>query len=140
MNTVKITKKDNFVTLRNCVLENSDWFEEGVADRLIEFIDHEMEQLEKRSASAKKYAKKSAKAEDDLADAIAAVLQRGEGAMTIADIIAALDENYAATPQKVTYRLNKMVEAGTVTKDSVSIKEEGKVARKINCYKWADAE
>ena len=33
--------------LRDCVTEHADWFAEGVADRLIEFIDHEVELLGK---------------------------------------------------------------------------------------------
>lgn len=137
--TEKFTKKNNFAALRECVLEHADWFHEGEADRLVEFIDHEVELLDKRAASAKKYAKKNVKAEDAIADAIVEVIANVDEAMTIPEIVAAINPELLATPQKLTYRLNKMVEAGTVAKNMVSVKEEGKTARKINCYKWVGA-
>lgn len=136
-NAVKITKRESFATLRECVLEHYDWFESTEeVDALVEFIDHEVELLDKRAESAKKYAKKTEKANDELSKAIADVLASSDSAMTIPEIVDALDEALAATPQKLTYRLNKMVAAESVERTTVSIKEEGKTARKINAYKW----
>ena len=43
-------------------------------------------------------------------------------------------EGIEATPQKLTYRLNKLVEDGVATKETVSIKVEGKPARRVNAY------
>ena len=146
-NTVaKITKKDNFAELRALVelALDKDYLVTDVASRLTEFIDHEVEQLEKRSASAKKYAKKNDKATDELTEACVTVLSATEGALTIPEIVAQIDETLNATPQKLTYRLNKLVELGTIEKGQVSKKEEGKPARKVNCYAitgtMADAE
>ena len=65
------------------------------------------------------------------------ILNEHEGAMTIPEIVAKaneLDPEIQATPQKLTYRLNKLVEDGLATKEQVSIKTEGKPARKVNSY------
>lgn len=142
MNEKKITKKDNYETLLTLVsaAQSEGYFtqEQNVYERLVEFINHEMEQLDKRAASAKKYAKKSTKANDELADAIADYMHSVEGEHTIADVVVALDA-MGATQQKVAYRLNKLVEAGAVVKKATTIKEE-KGSRKVNVYTWAPVE
>lgn len=136
--TEKFTKKDNFLELRECVADHADWFEEGVADRLIEFIDHEVDQLTKRASSAKKYAEKHAKKDkDEMAVALMDVLQDAEGLMTIPQIIAKMPEDMGATPQKLTYRLTSLVKAHDVIKELVSVKEEGKPTRRVNAYRLA---
>lgn len=130
----KFTKKDNFLTLRNCIVEHADLFNES--ERLINFIDHELEQLSKRADDAKKYAKKTSKASDELSAAISAILMDATEPMIISDIMAVLPTELNATQQKLTYRLSKMVEANVVTKAQKSIKEDGKSTRKINAYSW----
>lgn len=133
---VKITKKDNYAELRECVLANADWFEEGVAERLVEFIDHEVELLSKRSGSKKP---KESKAEDELSNAVRRVVEEAEEPMTITDVVKALQEQYPdATPQKVSYRLTQMVKNGILNKEIASIKnEDGKGSRRINVYSVA---
>lgn len=133
MMTKKITKRENYETLKTLVLDacGKDFLEGDEANQLVEFIDHEIAALDKRAASAKKYAAKRKATDDTLTDAVVEVLQNG--AMTIPEIVAAVDVE-GATPAKVTYRLTKLVEAGAVTKESVSVKEEGKASRKINSY------
>lgn len=141
MNEKKITKKDNYETLLTLVdAAQSEGMikEDGEYERLVEFINHEIEQLDKRAASAKKYAKKSTKANDELADAIADYMHSVEGEHTIADIVVALDA-MGATQQKIAYRLNKLVEAGAVVKKTTTVKEE-KGSRKVNIYTWAPVE
>lgn len=135
--TEKFTKKDNFAELRECVLEHADWFEAGVADRLVEFIDHEVELLEKRAAGAKKYAQKTAKKEDAMAINLMEVLTAAEGLMTIPQICAKMNPELLATPQKLTYRLTALVKSHEVMKELVGVKEEGKPARKVNAYRLA---
>ncbi len=136
----KITKRENYEALRECVVEHFDWFpEEGEADQLIAFIDHEIEQLDKRAGKAKEYASKKKAETDALYDMALTVLQNEERAMTIAEIVEIADSHdhsLGATPQKMAYRLNKLVEAGQAVKDTVSVKEEGKTARKVNTYQW----
>lgn len=137
--TEKFTKKDNFAALRECVLEHADWFDEGEADRLIEFIDHEVELLTKRAAGAKKYAEKHAKkAEDAMATNLMEVLVANDTLMTIPQIVAAMNPELQATPQKLTYRLTALVKAHEVVKELVSVKEEGKPTRRVNAYRLAN--
>lgn len=138
--TTKITKRDNFNTLRECVLDHMDWFEEGEADQLVAFIDKELENLDKRAANAKKYAAKNKASGDALTDAVADVLEENQAYMTIPEIVAAINADLGPTPQKLTYRLNKLVEAGAIEKETTSIKEEGKSARKVNVYRWINVE
>ena len=89
MTTQKITKRDNFNELRSLVetsmLSNED------QDRLLAFIDHELELLDKRKASSAKSAKRGNKAQDELASKIADVLTADE-AQTIPQILAQIDE------------------------------------------------
>lgn len=140
MTKTKITKRDNYNTLRECVLDHMDWFEEGEADQLVAFIDKELANLDKRAANAKKYAAKNKASGDALTEAVADVLEENQAYMTIPEIVAAINADLGPTPQKLTYRLNKLVEAGTIEKETTSIKEEGKTARKINVYRWINTE
>lgn len=134
----KITKRENFETLRTLVLDAIavGTIETDEANQLTTFIEKELENLDKRAANAKKYASKKKVEADELYECANAVLNEAEGAMTIPEIVAAINERWEmdATPQKLTYRLNKLVEEGLATKEQVSIKVEGKPARKVNAY------
>lgn len=144
----KITKRENFETLRTIVLDAvaAGIVEESVSSQLNEFIEKELVALDKRASDAKKYANKKKAQADELTELVNQILNESEGAMTIPEIVAKaneLDADVQATPQKLTYRLNKLVEDGLATKEQVSIKTEGKPARKVNAYtavKFEDAE
>lgn len=139
MTNTKTTKRDNFATIRTLI--ETSMLDNETQDNLLTFIDHEVELLDKRAASAKKYAKKGTKAQDAMANAIAEALIAAEKPMSIPEIIEVLDADLSATTQKVTYRLTKMVEAGTVTKTTESVKEDGSKAHKVCFYSVvADAE
>lgn len=127
-NITKVTKRDYFLKLAQV---------DGVAnnDELTAFIAHEIELLDIRAQKAKSYAKKNKADSDELTNSIVDVLTAE--AQTIPEILTALtalDEKTDATAQKATYRLTKLVEAGTVTKSERSIKEDGKPARKVCAY------
>lgn len=135
----KITKRENFEALREMVelALDKDYMESDEAERLFAFIDKELENLDKRAANAKKYASKKKAEADSLMELVNSILNEHEGAMTIPEIVAKaneLDPEAQATPQKLTYRLNKLVEDGLAVKEQVSIKTEGKPARKVNSY------
>ena len=135
----KITKRENFEALRNMIelALDKDYMESDEAERLFAFIDKELAALDKRAANAKKYASKKKAEADSLMELVNSILNENEGAMTIPEIVAKaneLDPEIQATPQKLTYRLNKLVEDGLATKEQVSIKTEGKPARKVNSY------
>ena len=130
----KITKRENFEALREIVKFAA---ESDEAERLVAFIDKEIESLDKRAANAKKYASKKKAESDELMEIVNTVLNTHEGAMTIPQIVDVINAEYPdmqATPQKLTYRLNKLVEDGVVAKETVSIKSEGKPARRVNAY------
>lgn len=140
----KITKRDNYnslITLLNDAIV-AGTIETEEASRLNEFLKHEIEQLDKRAASAKKYAKKNSKATDELADAIMGILTADNQTIPeIVDAVKAVDAESAITPQKATYRLTKLVEAGAVIRETVSIKNEGeKGSRRVNVYKLAESD
>lgn len=140
----KITKRDNYnsliALLNDAIVAGTIETEE--ASRLNEFLTHEIEQLDKRAASAKKYAKKNSKATDELADAIMYVLTGDSQTIPeIVDAVKAVNAESAITPQKATYRLTKLVETGAVIRETVSVKNEGeKGSRRVNVYKLAESD
>ena len=140
----KITKRDNYnsliALLNDAIVAGTIETEE--ASRLNEFLTHEIEQLDKRAASAKKYAKKNSKANDELADAIMGILTADSQTIPeIVDAVKANDAESTITPQKATYRLTKLVETGAVIRETVSIKNEGeKGSRRVNVYKLAESD
>lgn len=140
----KITKRANYETLLTLIVDafNANLITEEEDARLAEFLTHEIEQLDKRAASAKKYAKKNSKATDELADAIMYVLTGDNQTIPeIVDAVKAVNAESAITPQKATYRLTKLVEAGAVIRETVSVKNEGeKGSRRVNVYKLAESD
>lgn len=140
----KITKRANYETLLTLIVDafNANLITEEEDARLAEFLKHEIEQLDKRAASAKKYAKKNSKATDELADAIMYVLTGDNQTIPeIVDAVKAVNAESAITPQKATYRLTKLVEAGAVIRETVSVKNEGeKGSRRVNVYKLAESD
>ena len=139
--TTKITKRDNYETLLSLLPEmlNANLIDSSMDAQLAEFLNKELENLDKRATNAKKYAAKNKADADALTEQIAAVLALEDRYMTIPEIVDIVD-SADITPQKTTYRLNKLVEAGRVEKETTSIKEEGKTARKINVYRWVKQE
>lgn len=139
--TTKITKRDNYETLLSLLPEmlNANLIDSSMDAQLAEFLNKELENLDKRATNAKKYAAKNKADADALTEQIAAVLALEDRYMTIPEIVDIVDST-DITPQKTTYRLNKLVEASRVEKETTSIKEEGKTARKINVYRWVKQE
>ena len=139
--TKKITKRENYEALRDLIADayHNELITAEDSELLDEFLSKEIEQLDKRAGKAKEYASKKKAEADALYDMALTVLQNEERAMTIAEVVEVADSHdhsLGATPQKMAYRLNKLVEAGQAVKDTVSVKEEGKAARKVNTYQW----
>lgn len=137
MTTIKITKRDNYKELRN-VVENTVYDTE-VQNRLLAFLDHEIELLDKRNASSAKYSKRSNKAADELAQRVEAVVTSANEPLTIPQIVERIDLE-GVTAAKVSYRLTKLVEAGALIREVISIKPEGQSARRVNIYKAVGTE
>ena len=118
--TIKMTKIDCFEQLAD-IVEASDV--ENKED-ILKFIQSSIETLENRKRAAQERAEKKKNEPDELADAVKAVLSTE---LQTADDIAAQIEGEDVTKQKVVARLTKMVNAGTVRKDSVKTDDKRKV-------------
>ena len=117
---IKMTKVDYFEQLAG-IVEASDV--ENKED-ILKFIQGSIETLENRKRAAQERAEKKKNEPDELADAVKAVLSEE---LQTADDIAAQIEGEDVTKQKVVARLTKMVNAGTVRKDSVKTDDKRKV-------------
>lgn len=124
-NTVKKTKAMYFAELRETI--------EGLTDRedqaeLLEFIDKQIENLEKRKDAAAKRAEQKKAESDALTDEIYGLI--GEDLITVDEIVDAL-AGEDVTRNKVTARLGKLVKAGQVIKESVKVEGNKRMAYKL---------
>ena len=104
---------------------------------LVAFIKKEIESIDKKAEKAKERAAKKAEESDSLREEIYAVLEASEAEFTpIVDIVAAIGKE-EVTPAKVTARLTKLVEAGRVIKQEISIEKDGGAKRRVQGYKVA---
>ncbi len=118
--TVKMTKVDYFHQLAE-IVENSEV--ENKED-ILKFIEGSIETLENRKKAAQERAEKKKTEPDELSDAVKAVLTNE---LQTADEIVAQIEGEDVTKQKIVSRLTKMVNAGTVRKDTVKTEDKRKV-------------
>ena len=125
-NTVKKTKAMYYAELREMVLTTE--LDEEKQDELLEFIDKQVEALEKRRAAATARAEKKRAESDAMTDAILA--QIGDELMTVDDIVEALDDD-DATRNKVTARLGKLVRNGLVVKEAIKVDGTKRMAYKL---------
>lgn len=126
----KKTKKEMWTSL----LEIEDVAKD---ENLVAFIKKEIESIDKKAEKAKERAAKKAEESDSLKEEIYAVLEASEAEFTpIVDIVAAIGKE-DVTPAKVTARLTKLVEAGRVIKQEISIEKDGGAKRRVQGYKVA---
>ena len=111
----KITKKEMFTKIREAVVDNAD---------MVEFIDHEIALLDKKSASKKPT--KTQEANEGLKTVILSVLT-ADG-KTASEVLAASDEFAGLSNQKITALLRQLVLDGSVTKITDSKKTLFKLA------------
>lgn len=109
----KITKKDMFERLRTLIPEDAD-----DRDILIEFIDLQIGQIDKKAEKAKERAEKIKAEGDELRAAV-------EGALTnewqtISDIIEVIDDE-TVTRAKISARLSALVKAGIADKEQRTV-------------------
>ncbi len=122
-NTVKKTKAMYFAELREMVLATVE--DQAQQDELVEFIDKQMETLDKRKAAAADRAAKKKAESDALTDEIFALI--GDKPITVDEIVVALD-NEDVTRNKVTARLGKLVKAGSIVKETVKVEGNKRMA------------
>ena len=113
MAIVKITKKDNFSSIRKILVDND------APTALIDFIDHEVELLEKKSASRKP--SKAQTVTTELREIVEGILSEATAPLTISEIQSADDrlKIYNGEPvsnQRVSAILTKMIAEGIVFK------------------------
>lgn len=125
-NTVKKTKAMYFAELREMVMNTVD--DQAYQDELIEFIDKQVETLEKRKVAAAERAEKKKAESDALTDAILA--QIGDELITVDEIVLALDDE-EVTRNKVTARLGKLVKAGLIVKETVKVEGNKRMAYRL---------
>ena len=125
-NTVKKTKAMYFAELREMVLAAVE--DKAQQDELVEFIDKQIETLEKRKVAAAERAEKKKAESDAMTDAILA--QIGNELITVDEIVIALDSE-EVTRNKVTARLGKLVKAGTIVKEAVKVEGNKRMAYRL---------
>lgn len=125
-NAVKKTKAMYFAELREMVLAAVE--DQAQRDELVEFIDKQIETLEKRKVAAAERAEKKKAESDAMTDAILA--QIGNEPITVDEIVIALDSE-EVTRNKVTARLGKLVKAGTIVKEAVKVEGNKRMAYRL---------
>lgn len=136
MTTVKVTKKDYFtkvIDLLNGALDFGFNPDEDV-DAVIAFCEKEIETLDKRAAKAKETAAAKRAANDELYDAVAAVLP---AEFTSIDEITSLVNIPEITRAKVANRLNKLAAAGVAVKGEIATTGSDGKSKKVVGYKAA---
>ena len=115
----RITKKDNFTSVRAVLVENN------ASESLIKFIDHEIELLDKKSASRKPT--KAQKATSELRDIVLDVFSSAERPLTILEIQACDDRLKVFNGEVVS---NQRI-ASILTKLGDGVNGEGIVHKKV---------
>ncbi|MBQ8635901.1 hypothetical protein IJ425_07095 [bacterium] len=107
--TKKMTKKDYFEILKGAYPKDANNYNE-----VIEFINHEIELLEKKSSQAKKPTAQQIENEN-FTSIIKEVLQASEEALTISEI-QERDNRLPASNQRMSRLLNNLVESNVLEK------------------------
>ena len=126
-NAVKKTKVMYFTELRDMVMEAEEITDE-LKDQLVDFIDKQVETIEKRKVAAAARAEKKKAEADALTDEIFALMT--EDFMTADEIVDMLDDE-TITRNKVTARLAKLIKAEKVVKETIKIDGKRKMAYKL---------
>lgn len=131
MADVKITKKDYFAAIKG-MIEGIEIVGEIPADKVIEFIDTQVAQIDAKAAKAKERAAEKKAEGDELRAVVASTLT--DEFQTADDILAQIDGE-DVTKGKIVNRLTQLIKIGAATKEQVKID-----GRKIMAYKLADAD
>lgn len=126
-NAVKKTKVMYFAELKDMVMEAEEVTDE-LKDELVDFIDKQIEAIEKRKVAAAARAEKKKAEADALTDEIFALMT--EDFMTADEIVDMLDDE-TITRNKVTARLAKLINAEKVVKETIKVDGKRKMAYKL---------
>ena len=131
----KLTKKEYFTGLiayfrgEDVEIENEDF---------IEFCQDQIADLDKKAAKAKERAAAKKAENDELTDLVYSVLT--DEYQTIADITVVVAETIAdVCASKVTARLTRLCNAGSIEKEQISVEDSEGKKRKCMGYRLAGA-
>ncbi len=130
----KKTKAMYFAELREMVTAAVE--DEARRNELVEFIDKQVEALEKRKVAAAARAEKKKAESDALTEEIFERI--GDELITVDEIVVTFDEEEEVSRARVTARLGKLVNAGRIEKEAVKV--DGKKRMAYRRPKTADAE
>lgn len=122
----RITKKDMFATIAAAMADNAE---------VVAFCEKEIASLEKKAATAKAKAAEKRAAGDELQAQVLSVLTNEW--QSIAEVTAALDNEEIST-NKVSYRLNALVAAGSAEKTDSRVSGEDGKQRTVKVFKLAE--
>jgi hypothetical protein len=122
----KKTKAMYFAELKEMVMAAVE--DQEQKSELVDFIDKQLENLEKRRVATAERAKKKKAESDELTNAILEKL--GEDLMTVDEIVAAFNDP-EVTRNKVTARLGKLVKAEAVVKETVKVDKFKRMAYRL---------
>ena len=104
-----MTKREMFSAIREVVIDNAE---------MVEFIDHEIELLNKKSSSPRKPTAKQLENQSLKAEIVDYLMQIAEP-ICIKDLQAGVPNLAPLTNQRITHLLTDLVKAGEVTKEYV---------------------
>ena len=104
-----MTKREMFNAIRNVVIDNAE---------MVEFIDHEIELLNRKSSSAKKPTKIQLE-NIGFKNEIVEYLTSVDTAKTIKELQAEIPSISALTNQRITHMLTDLVKDGTLAKEYI---------------------
>lgn len=104
-----MTKREMFAEIRNAVIDNAE---------MVAFIDHEIELLNRKSASPKKPTKTQVE-NDAFKAVIVDYLTEVDAPKTIKELQTEVTELNGLTNQRITHMLTDLVKGGTLIKEYV---------------------
>lgn len=104
-----MTKREMFAEIRNAVIDNAE---------MVAFIDHEIELLNRKSASPKKPTKTQME-NDAFKAVIVDYLTEVDASKTIKELQTEVAELNGLTNQRITHMLTDLVKSGTLIKEYV---------------------
>lgn len=118
----KITKKDCYSYLRAMVEGSSFTDDDPIGqEKLLEFIDHEVNLIDMRAAKSKQYQKDHRAKDDTMSANIMQILSDADAPMSVSDITAKID---GASTQKIVYRLGVLFKNDEINKTVENVKTD----------------
>ena len=135
-NTVKVTKKDNYNALLALIAE----VKPANATQLTEFIEHEIELIERKATKAGGTVSKIAQENEGIKARIISVLATAEKALTITEFQDTFPEFANFSNQKMSALFSQLVKAGKVERIIIKKKSYFSLAENIEVEDTEDTD